>query len=145
MKKILIQANNLDTVIDVFMYIYLHPKCKKQEIANYCGFTPRQVDYYVNACKYLDLLNYDWSPTSLAIHMFETRPAEITECVYERIINDELMGQIYKMMVESPTVNHLEFAKELVMDYFPGLSEAVYVRRSDNIVKWCKKIINYNK
>ena len=145
MRKTLIQANNLDTVIDVFMYIYLHPGCKKQEIADYCGFSLRQVDYYVGACKYLDLLNNDWSPTDIATRMFEERPAEITECVYERIIGDELMGQIYKKMVESPTENHSELAKELVMDYYPGLSEAVYVRRSDNIVKWCKKIINYNK
>ena len=145
MKKILIQANNLDMVIDVFMYIYLHPGCKKQNIADYCGFTLRQVDYYTNACKYLDLLNNDWTPTNLAIHMFETRPAEITESVYERIIEDELMGQIYKKIVESPAENHSKFAKELVMYYFPGMSEAVYARRSDNIVKWCKKIINYYK
>lgn len=145
MRKTLIQANSLDTVVDVFMYIYLHPGCKKQEIADYCGFSLRQVDYYVGACKYLDLLNNDWSPTDMAIKMFEERPAEITECVYERIIDDELMGQIYERMVELPTENHSDFAKELVMDYYPGLSEAVYVRRSDNIVKWCKKIINYNK
>lgn len=145
MRKTLIQANNLDTVVDVFMYIYLHPGCKKQEIADYCGFSLRQVDYYVGACKYLELLNDDWSPTDLSIKMFEERPAEITECVYERIIEDELMGQIYKRMVELPAENHSDFAKELVKDYYPGLSEAVYVRRSDNIVKWCKKIINYNK
>ena len=145
MKKILVQANNLDTVIDVFMYIYLHQGCKKQDIADYCGFSLRQVDYYVGACKYLDLLNSDWTPTDLAIQMFETRPAEITECVYERIINDELMGRIYKKFVDSPSENHSEFAKKLVTDYYPGLSEAVYIRRSDIIVKWCKKIINYNK
>lgn len=62
MKKILIQANNLDRVIDIFMYIYLHQGCSKQDIADYCSFSLRQVDYYVNACKYLDLLNSDWSP-----------------------------------------------------------------------------------
>jgi hypothetical protein len=145
MKKTLIQANNLDTVIDVFMYTYLHPGCKKQDIADYCGFSLRQVDYYIGACKYLDLLNKDLSPTDISIKIFEERPAEITDCVYECIISDKLMGQIYKKMVEEPTGNHFEFAKELVMHYYPGMSEAVYVRRSDNIVKWCKKIINYYK
>ena len=39
MGKILIQANNLDMVIDTFMYIYMHPECNKQELADYCGFT----------------------------------------------------------------------------------------------------------
>ena len=67
MGKILIQANNLDTVIDTFMYIYMHPGCTKQELADYCGFTLRQADYYTNACKYLDLINDDWSKTPLAV------------------------------------------------------------------------------
>ena len=145
MRKILIQANNLDTVIDTFMYIYMHPGCTKQELADYCGFSLRQVDYYTNACKYLDLINNDWSPTDLAKDIFENNPAEVTERVYKRIAEDEMIGQIYQRMIEYPNSNIAEFAKELVMDYYPGFSDAVYDRRSDNMVKWCKKIINYNK
>jgi len=144
MRKILIQANNLDMVIDVFMYIYQHQGCNKQEIADYCGFTLRQVDYYTGACKYLDLLNNDWTPTVLAKDIFEKNPAEVTERVYKRIVEDELIGQIYRRMLDSPNDNISEFAKDLVMEYFPGYSEAVYDRRSDNMVKWCKKIIEYN-
>ena len=145
MRKILIQANNLDTVIDTFMYIYMHPGCTKQELADYCGFSLRQVDYYTNACKYLDLINNDWSPTDLAKDIFENNPAEVTERVYKRIAEDEMVGQIYQRMIEYPNSNIAEFAKELVMDYYPGFSDAVYDRRSDNMVKWCKKILNYNK
>lgn len=143
MKKILIQANNLDTVIDVFMYIYLHPGCKKQDIADYCGFSFRQVDYYTNACKYLDLLNDDWSKTSLAIDIFTNHSAEITDKVYERIINDKVFGKMYNYLIlnqeEYPTV----YAKELAKEHFPGYSDAVYKRRSDIIIKWCIKIISY--
>lgn len=144
MNKILIQANNLDTVIDVFMYIYHHPGCQKQEIADYCGFSTRQVDYYTNACKYLDLINNDWTPTDLAKEIFTNYPAEVTERVYKRIIEDELIGQIYLRMIETPDENVSEFAKELVKVFYPGYSESVYDRRSDNMVKWCKKIIRYN-
>ena len=144
MGKILIQANNLDMVIDVFMYIYQHQGCGKQEIADYCGFTLRQVDYYTNACKYLDLINNDWSPTNLAIDIFENNPAEVTERVYKRITEDEIIGQVYRRMIDYPDSNISDFAKEIVMEYYPGFSDAVYDRRSDNMVKWCKKIINYN-
>ena len=145
MKKTLIQANNLDTVIDIFMYICNHPQCTQKEIAEYCGFTLRQVAYYTNASKYLDLLNEDLSLTDLGNDIFKNSPAEITERVYQRIINDEMMGQVYSFMIDNPDDNVSEFAKNLVMDYFPGFSDAVYDRRSDNIVKWCKKIINYHK
>lgn len=142
MKKILIQANNLDTVIDVFMYIYLHPGCKKQAVADYCGFSLRQVDYYTNACKYLGLINYDWSATDFAKDIFENHKFDITQQVYQRIINDELIGQVYKKMQEIPEDELRTFAKELVITNYPGFSEAVYDRRSNNMIKWCKKIIN---
>ncbi len=141
MGKILIQANNLDTVIDTFMYIYMHPDCSKQELADYCGFTLRQADYYTNACKYLDLINDDWSKTSLAVDIFTNNPAEISERVYARIISDELMGQIFARIYVLPHENHSKFAMELVKEYYPGYSDAVYERRSDNIVKWCRRII----
>lgn len=145
MGKILIQANNLDMVIDTFMYIYMHPGCNKQNLSDYCGFTLRQADYYTNACKYLDLINNDWSPTNLAIDIFENNPAEVTERVYKRIIEDEIIGQVYRRMINDPNSNISDFANKLVMEYYPGFSNAVYSRRSDNMVKWCKKIINYNK
>lgn len=145
MKKVFIQANNLDTVIDVFMYIYLHPDCKKQDISDYCGFSMRQVDYYTNACKYLDLIHQDWKPTELAHDMFENNPAEIRERVYQRIIEDEIIGQVYKQVDDAPDVYPTEFAKDIAMEYFPGLSDAVYKRRSDNMIKWCIKIRKYLK
>lgn len=145
MKKILIQANNLDTVVDVFMYIYMHPGCSQQDIADYIGFSLRQVAYYVGACKYLDLINDDWSKTSLAIDIFTNHPAEVRDRVYARIISDDVMGQIFARMILFPEDSHNEYAEDVVKDYFPGYSDAVYARRADNIVKWCRKIISYIK
>jgi hypothetical protein len=141
MGKILIQANKLDMVIDTFMYIYMHPECSKQELADYCGFTLRQADYYTNACKYLDLINDDWSKTPLAVDIFTNNPAEISERVYARIISDELMGQIFARIYVLPNEDPSIFALELTKEYYPGYSDAVYERRSDNIVKWCRRII----
>ena len=120
MGKILIQANNLDMVIDTFMYIYMHPECSKQELADYCGFTLRQADYYTNACKYLDLINDDWSKTPLAVDIFTNNPAEISERVYARIISDELMGQIFARIYVLPNEDPSTFALELTKEYYPG-------------------------
>jgi len=141
MKKILIQANNLDMMIDAFMYICYHPDCKKHDLANYCGITMRQVDYYTNACKYLDLIDDNWNLTPLAKDIINNNSADIRERVYERIIIDELMGQIFARMFVLPNENISEFALDLVKEYYPGYSDSVYLRRSDNIVKWCRRII----
>lgn len=143
-KKLLIQANNLDLVVQCFMYIYLHPGCSKQDLADYCNFTLRQADYYSNACKYLGLVDDKWDKTSIAIDIFVNSKAEITERVYERIITDDLMGKIFARCYLLPDSDISLYALRLVMEAFPGYSDAVYKRRSDNIVKWCKKIIAYN-
>lgn len=143
MSKLLPQANNLNLVIDVFSYIYLHPACTKQDVADYCGFSLRQVDYYANACIYLDLIDQDWRPSVLAIDIFENSRAEVTERVYARIIDDDIMGLVYKKIQENPDEYPTDFAKELVREEFPGYSDAVYARRSDIIIKWCKKIYSY--
>lgn len=143
MKKLVPQANSLDLVIDTFSYIFLHPGCGKQDLVDYCGITLRQVNYYVSACVYLDLLDEHWQPTLLAKDIFENNRAEITERVYERIISDELMGRVYARMELLPNSDILSYAKQLTMTYYPGYSEEVYARRSGNIVKWCDRIIQY--
>lgn len=140
MKKLLIQASNLDTVIDIVMYIYLHPNCSKQDIADYCGFTLRQADYYCNACMYLDLIDKRLKPSQLTTDYFTKTPAQITERVYERIIDDEVMGIIYKHVKDDENIDHLQYAKSIVQEAFPGYSEAVYNRRANNIINWCKQI-----
>lgn len=145
MKKILIQANNLETVIDTFMYIYLHPGCSKVDLANYCGFSLRQVDYYTNACIYLNLIEENFDKTPLAIDIFTNNSAEVTERVYERIISDEVIGKIFSKIITLPQYDYSDYARQLVKEYFPGYSESVYDRRSDNMIKWCKKIIQYLK
>lgn len=145
MKKILIQANKLDTVIDTFVYIYIHPECTKEELADYCGFSLRQADYYTNACKYLDLLDESLKPTPLAKDIFNNHPAQVTDRVYERIIGDELMGKIFARMIMLPNDDIKDYSEGLVKEAFPGYSNTVYERRSDNIVKWCSKIITYIK
>ena len=143
MNKLLPQANNLDTVVDVFRYIYLHPGCSKENIADFCGFTLRQVEYYTNACEYLGLINATWEPTIIGKDIFERNLSEVTERVYAQIILDPVMGQIFAMQYTLPEEDHSEFARQVVMDAFPGYSDAVYERRSDIIIKWCKKIIAY--
>ena len=129
-------------VIDAFMYICYHTDCKKHDLANYCGITMRQVDYYTNACKYLDLIDDNWNLTPLAKDIINNNSADVTERVYERIISDELMGQIFARIYVLPYENHSDYALDLVREYYPGYSDAVYERRSDNIVKWCKRIID---
>lgn len=142
MKKNLIQANDLDKVIDIFTFVYLRPGVTKQDVADYCGFTLRQSDYYLGACVYLDLLDKNMKPTIFAKTIFDEYNSQVEKKIYERIITDELFGKVFARLLLFPESNVSEFARSLVEENYPEYSNAVVNRRSDNLVKWCKKILN---
>ncbi len=144
MKKILPQANDLDKVIDVLTFIYYHPGCSYTEIADYIGFAERQAKYYTNACTYLDLVVDGNKPSAVCEDVFKNTPQNVTERVYEKIITDDLMGQVFARTYVMPDSDLDAFAKELVSYYHPEIaSSSTFERRTHNIVLWCKRIINY--
>ena len=141
MKKLLIQANNLQTVIDVFIFIYQTPGCTKALVAKHIGFTLRQADYYTNACLYLGLIDESMKPTPLAHDIFENSSSCIKERIYECIISDDLIAKIFARRLLQPQSDIFSFAETIVKDNYPGYSETVYKRRIDNIIVWCDTII----
>jgi hypothetical protein len=141
MKKLLIQANNLQTVLDVFTFIYQTPGCSKTLVAKHIGFTLRQADYYTNACLYLGLIDEKMEPTPLAHDIFENSSSCIRERIYECIITDELIGKIFARKFLQPQCNIFEYAEAIVKKSYPGYSEAVYKRRINTIITWCETII----
>jgi len=144
MKKLLPQANDLDKVIDVMTYIHYHPGCNYQDIADYIGFAERQAKYYADACVYLDLVVDGRKPSAICKDIFKKNPENVTERVYERIITDELMGQVFARAYVLPDSDLDSFAQELVSYYHPEIeSSSTFERRTHNIVLWCKRIIGY--
>lgn len=141
MKKLLIQANNLQTVLDVFTFVYQTPECSKVNVAKHIGFTLRQADYYTNACLYLGLIDESMEPTPLAHDIFNNDLSNIRERVYECIITDELIGKIFARMLLRPECDIFEYAEAIVKKNYPGYSEAVYKRRINTIITWCDTII----
>ena len=141
MKKLLIQANNLQTVLDVFSFIYKTPECSKAQVAKHVGFTLRQASYYTNACLYLGLIDEKMRPTPLAHDIFINNPSNIIERIYECIKTDELVGSIFARRLQQPDSDVFAYAESIVKENYPGYSEAVYKRRIDTIISWCDQII----
>ena len=144
MTKSLPQANDIDKVVDVITYVINNPGCSLDDIAEYIGFTYRQARYYYDACRYLDLIDTDCQPSGLAKDFFKKSPESITECVYERIITDELMGQVFARAFLFPNSDIEKFSQELVSYYHAEIvSQTTFVRRAHIIVLWCNRIIKY--
>ena len=144
MKKILPQANDLNKVIDVMTFLHYHPGSSYREIAEYIGFTERQAKYYADTCVYLDLIDSQRKPTVVCEDIFKNNPQNITERVYERIMIDDLMGQVFARAYVLPDSDLDAFSQELVSYYYPEITgESTFERRTHNIVLWCKRIIKY--
>lgn len=142
MKKILPQANNLDTLINVFIYFCNKKNCTLQDIANFCNFDVRQASYYLNACLYLDLVDEKQNLTEFGNKVL-TLPNKIREQIYARIINDKLIGKVFARILLFPEDNIKNFTIDLLSEHYPEYSEAVIKRRTSTIINWCKDIINY--
>ena len=140
MKKLLPQANKLDTVIKVFVYACNKINCTQNDIATFCGFEPRQAAYYLNACYYLGLINEDGSVSELGKEIL-IKPSDVKRRVYELIINDPLIGEIFAHKFLFPNDDDKAFAVYCIKKHFPDYSNAVIERRASTLLNWCDDIL----
>lgn len=124
------------------IYIYYHPKCNNEDIATYIGFSKRQARYYVDACIYLNLVTDANEPTPISKDIIKNNTINITKCVYEQIILDDLIGQVFAKAYVFPDSDLDNFAQTIISINYPEiLSKTTIERRAHNMVLWCKKII----
>lgn len=143
MRKLLPQANSLDTVIKVFIYYGNKNGCTIQDIANFCGFEPRQAQYYLSACIYLDLIDEELNLTDFGSSLFNDS-STIRDKIYERIISDEVIGKVFAHAILFDE-DIKEYSCEIIRNFYPNYSIAVVERRASTLKNWCLEIYNYIK
>lgn len=142
MSKNLPQANNIDKVIDVAIYIYHNPGASLDSIAEYEGFTYRQARYYYDACRYLELVDDSRKPTAILSDIIRTKPECVSECVFERVILDDYMGQIFARKCLFPQDDIESYARNILSIFHPELlSYSTVKRRAHVSVLWCDRIM----
>lgn len=147
MKKILPQANSLDTIIKVFMFAGIKENFTKEDIARFCDFDVRQADYYLGACIYLGLFDENLNLTSLGSDIINNDRSHCKERVYEQILSDELAGRFFARLAlsSSDDIDEVKrYAKKLTSTLY-DYSDAVIKRRSEAMVGWCEEILMYIK
>lgn len=143
MKKLLPQANSLETLVKVFIYRINKLDCTVNDVAEYCGFEPRQASYYLSACYYIDILDENQNVTDLGKAIIDNKNITIKEGIYERIISDKIIGPIFAKMLIGDYKNLKYFAKEIISTEFHHYSAAVIERRISTIFSWCYEIKDY--
>ena len=140
MKKLLPQANNLDTLIRVFVYVSIMDGCSLADIASFCNFEQRQASYYLNACYYLDLVDEHGKITDFG-HLIIDKYDVPQPAIYERIITDDIIGKIFSHMLLFPNDDQSLYAINLLTPLYPEYGDAVIKRRASTLKSWCEEII----
>ena len=140
MKKLLPQANNLDTIVKVFIYACNKINCSQNDIAEFCHFEPRQAAYYLNACYYLGILDENGHKNELSEDILKDS-SRVKLRVYERIINDPIIGEIFTRKLLFPEDDNKAFANEWLRRNYPEYSDAVIERRASTLINWCDEIL----
>ena len=124
MKKLLPQANTLATVIRTFKFIANTMNCSLNDIADFNKFEVRQAAYYSNACYFLELIDENLKLTSLGEDIMQD-PKRAKVRIYEHIIKNELIGQLFAKTALYPRRTAIKEGKELVRGLYPEYGEAV--------------------
>ena len=144
MKKLLPQANTLDTVIRTFRFASNKNNCTLGDIANFIQFRVRQAAYYSNACFFLGLLDDNLEPTDLGRKILE-EGKDTRKRIYEVIISHELIGRLFAKTALLPQKVAIKEGKKIVKDLYPEYGDAVIDRRTKCLIGWCKEILDYIK
>jgi hypothetical protein len=142
MKKLLPQANTLATVIRTFKLIGNTMNCTLTDIASFNNFELRQASYYSNACYFLDLIDENLKLTPLGEDIMQD-PKKAKVRIYEQILKNELIGQLFAKTALYPKRTAVKEGKEIVRALYPDYGEAVIDRRTKCLIGWCEEIIDY--
>ena len=107
--------------------------------------TQRQVDYYLSAARYLNLIDEDKKFTTIGLKIRNLeREEQITELI-KLILSDGLFLEIY---TKSLTEGRVLTAKEIepyVASKFPEYVQATQYRRSLTVCSWIGWIFDHSK
>lgn len=142
------QANNINTVIDLTNFISKEKLIDKDKITEYLGLDPRQTDYYINACIYLDLVtkkNKNYTTTEIGEQIANTVEFnERNNMVCKQILRTPLFNEIMVKFKKEGYFNE-EFIVDRILHHDEKINSFVTAnRRKSSILawlNWVKKII----
>ena len=141
------QADDFDRVIDIVALLIEGPKTKNDLAENY-DFDPRQSDYYLNAARYLGLVESLDHSTYV--------PSELANVIYSKSTQDK-NAFLMAILIKVPAVNELNKAwttdgKKPSIDKAiqilknlpdtPALADSTIKRRAQTVVSWTSWLRN---
>lgn len=116
------------------------------DIANELEFDSRQGKYYIDALRYLELVQkgdkfgeYKLSPQGFVLVSVDIKTRN--EKMIELILKHKPFYEVYKYYIENEELPSREFVKDIIRKYIPNMAEETVNRRASTIRGWIQWII----
>lgn len=134
------QANDLEKVITVMSIARADLIRDRVHIAHILGdVSDRQVTYYVSACVYLGFVTSNREFTDYGLEVLSMPRSEKIVEIARRIIGDPIFGYVFFMQ----RLLGVRLEREDIIDLMKkhtALTEELYKRRAQTVVKWVEWI-----
>lgn len=144
MNYLLPQANDLEKVIDVFLYVGNAQNHDLESISKFCKFKPRQADYYLSACYFLDLVDSGGNQTNEAkqaiLHGIQPK-----RFVYSKIVSHKYLSKIISILLIIKDDNAAYDCAMQIVAEDGTCHGSTAKRRADVMFKWCKTVVEFIK
>jgi hypothetical protein len=135
------QADDFDKVIDIVALLIEGPKSKNDLAENY-DFDPRQSDYYLNAARYLGLVESSdhstYGPSELAIDVYSKNAQEKTAFFMAILMKVPAVDRLNKVWATGGQKPSIDKAIEILAN-LPDTSEladSTIKRRAQTVMSW---------
>lgn len=136
------QANDINKVIKIINIDHEDNLKDYGYMCMYLGdITSRQVDYYISACTYLNIINPNKEFTSLGDELRELTGLEQSVRLAQIIVSDVVFGEVYFMQKFLGLEMSVEDVAERMKKHITFDSEAMYLRRASTVCSWLRWIV----
>lgn len=107
------------------------------------GITDRQVAYYLSAATFLGLIESDKGQKKFAQKCLEIRNMNSylqTAELISLILQNPVFSKVYSYTIVIG-IQEVEDIKEVIKEYYPQYSDAIYERRAQTVSSWINWII----
>jgi hypothetical protein len=135
------QADDFDRVIDIVALLIEGPKTKNDLAENY-DFDPRQSDYYLNAARYLGLVesldHSTYGPSELASVIYSKSAQEKNAFLMAILIKVPAVNELNKVWTTDGKKPSIEKAIGILKNLpdTPVLADSTMKRRAQTVMSW---------
>ena len=137
------QANDFEKIIAI---VNVEDDTKLKNYSGMGGYlgdiSSRQVDYYISACVYLNIINKDKEFTEIGQRLRSLYGIEQKAELARVIVSDEVFGSVYFRQKMLGVKLEREDVIEIMKQHVTFECEPMYVRRASTVISWIKWINN---